>query len=682
MNRKQRRSIKNVKVAKNARPSQVEMMFSLAVDAHKSGRFMEAKKLYIDILSIDNKHCTSYNNLGLILQMEGHISDAEKMYTNAVILNNGYVDAINNLGNLQNSLGNYEKAIYYYSIALQVNPNTSSVHVNMGNALQSRGRFDDAANHYQKALSIDCNLTEAYVSMGNLLSRLKRYDDAVRFYQSALSLDPDYANAYNNLGYAYRIQSRVVRAAKIFERGLRIDINHFDTYVNYGGTHKDLGRVDVALGCYERALSLNPNSVNAMSNLLFAHNYTDGMTVEAISRRHVEVGRKIESDHPNKGVPHQNVPDKNRRLRIGYVSPDFRQHAVAFFLEPLMRHHNRADFEIYCYAEVFVEDHISKLLQGLSNQWLNTVGMSDDEVEARIRADGIDILVDLAGHTAHTRIAIFALRPAPIQITWLGYPNTTGLKSIDYRLVDAITDPVGPADALAAETLLRLPEIFLCYQPPADAPDPVALPCEESGTITFGTFSTLAKLSPSTLDAWAGILKRVPNSRLLLKSRLFIEEETRELYCSRLVERGVAADRLVFMDPIPDTRGHLSSYNLIDITLDPFPYNGTTTTCEALWMGVPMIVLAGTCHAGRVGMSLLNSIGHNDLVAETVDQYVEIASSLAADLPRLKALRTSLRERMRASRLCDGPRFAQSIEQTYREVWRNWCDGKRPQAQS
>ena len=677
MNRKQRRSLKTAKSAKSATPSQVAMMFAIAVDAHKNGRLQEAKKMYIDILTADNHHCTSYNNLGLILQSEGFLEDAEKMFTNAVLLNNKYVDALNNLGNLYNSRSLFEKASHFYLMALQADPKSSSVHVNMGNALQSRGKFDEAARHYQEALTIDSTLTEAHVSMGNLLNRLKRYDDAIRFYQNALALDPDYANAYNNLGYAYRIQSRVVRAAKVFERALRIDIDHFDTYVNYGGTHKDLGRVDIAIGCYERALFLNPNSVNAMSNLLFAHNYTDALTAAAVSKRHFDVGRKIAEIHPDKGVPHQNPPDKNRRLKIGYVSPDFRQHAVAFFFEPLIRHHSRDQFEIYCYAEVFVEDHVSKSLQGLSNQWLNTVGMTDDELEARIRADGIDILVDLAGHTAHTRISIFSRRPAPVQITWLGYPNTTGLKSIDYRLVDAITDPVGPADALAAETLLRLPGVFLCYQPPVDAPEPVALPCEKSGVITFGTFSTLAKLSPSTLDAWANILKRVPNSRLLLKSRLFIEEETRQLYRSRLAERGVAADRLTFMDPIPDTAGHLGSYNLIDITLDPFPYNGTTTTCEALWMGVPMVVLAGDCHAGRVGMSLLNTIGHNDLVAETVEQYVDIASSLASDLPRLKELRTSLRERMRASRLCNGAQFTQSIEDAYRTVWQDWCDGRR-----
>ena len=652
-------------------------MFSLAVDAHRSGRLQEAKQIYISILNIDKMHCTSYNNLGLILQTEGSIEDAEKMFINAVTLNNQYVDAINNLGNLQNGLGNFEKAIGYYGMALAVNPNSNSVHVNMGNALQSKGKFNEAALHYEKALSIDSSVTEAHVSMGNLLNRLKRYDEAIFYYKNALSLSPDYANAYNNLGYAYRIQSRVVQAARIFERGLRIDQDHFDTYVNYGGTHKDLGRVDIALTCYERALSLNPDSVNAMSNLLFAHNYTDGMTPEAVSQRHFQVGRKIKETHPDKGIPHQNVRDPNKVLRIGYVSPDFRQHAVSFFFEPLIRNHDRSKFEIYCYAELFVEDHVSKTLQGLSNRWLNTVGMSDDELEARVRADGIDILVDLAGHTAHTRIAIFSRRPAPVEVTWLGYPNTTGLKSIDYRLVDAITDPVGPADALAAETLVRLPDVFLCYMPPTDAPEPVALPCEQTGTFTFGTFSTLAKLSPSTLDAWAEILKQAPGSRLLLKSRLFIEEETRLLYRSRLVERGVDADRITFMDPIPDTVGHLGSYNLIDIALDPFPYNGTTTTCEALWMGVPMVVLAGDCHAGRVGMSLLSSIGHTELIANTTEQYVDIASSLASDLPRLKTLRTNLREHMRVSPLCDANRFTRSVEATYRDIWQSWCAGRR-----
>ena len=635
-------------------------MFAVAVEAHKSGRLAEAKKLYIDIIAADKYHCTSYNNLGLILQAEGFLADAEKMFTNAIILNNGYIDALNNLGNLENGRGNHDKAISYYSMALQVNPNSGSVLVNIGNALQSRGQFDEAAAHYQKALSVDSNLTEAHISMGNLYNRLKRYDVAIKFYSNGLAIDPDYANAYNNLGYAYRIQSRVVRAAQVFERALRIDIDHFDTYVNYGGTHKDLGRVDVALRCYERALFLNPNSINAMSNLLFAHNYTDSMAPEAISRRHFDVGGKIAQLHPDKKIPHQNVPDKKRKIKIGYVSPDFRQHAVAFFFEPLIRQHDREQFDIYCYGEVFVEDHVSKVLRDLSDHWLNTVGLSDDELEARVRADGIDILVDLAGHTAHTRIAIFSRRPAPVQITWLGYPNTTGLKGIDYRLVDEITDPVGQAEVLAAETLLRLPGVFLCYQPPADAPEPVALPCEQSGILTFGTFSTLAKLSPSTLDAWAEILKRVPNSRLLLKSRLFIEAETRQLYGSRLLERGVAADRLIFMDPIPDTAGHLGSYNLIDIALDPFPYNGTTTTCEALWMGVPVVTLLGDRHAGRVGLEAL--------IARDREAYVECAVALACDRERLLGLHSDLRRRMTASRLCDAAAFARTVERAYLDM--------------
>ncbi len=676
MNRKQRRMMKSSKppVQKEGLVAKITHLFDAAVNFHKEGRIQEAKKLYIEIINLDNRHCSSYNNLGLVLQAEGNLVEAEKMFKNAVLIFNGYIDAYNNLGNLHNGLANYDHAIMYYDSALKIAPKNPSLHVNIGNAYQSKGKFEQAYQHYNQALSIDSNLTEAHVSLGNLFNRVKRVSDSVICYQRALALSPDYANAYNNLGYALRIQSRVVRAAQIFERALRIDPNHFDTYVNYGGSHKDVGRVDVALGCYERALSLNPNSVNAMSNLLFAHNYTDSLTPEQVSWRHIDIGRQIEAVNKIQNLPFPNSKAKNRRLRIGYVSPDFRQHAVTFFFEPLLRSHDHSKVEIFCYAELFVEDHVSKRLQGLSDHWLITVGLTDDELAARVRADGIDILVDVAGHTAHSRLAVFARKPAPIQVTWLGYPNTTGLSAMDYRFVDAVTDPPGQGEALASETLFRLPGIFLCYQPPPEAPDPVALPSEETGYITFGTFSTLAKLSPSTLDAWVEILKRAPGSRLLLKSRLFIEEETRQLYHSRLIERGVDGNRIIFKDPIVDTTQHLASYNLIDIALDPFPYNGTTTTCEALWMGVPMIVLAGKCHAGRVGASLLQQVDLPELVADTVERYVEIAASLAADTARLKSIRMSLRDRMRRSRLCDANTFTRSIEQAYGEIWERWCD--------
>src|SRR5262249_25869327 len=303
-----------------------------------------------------------------------------------------------------------------------------------------------------------------------------------------------------------------------------------------------------------------------------------------------------------------------RLLRIGYVSPDFRQHSVAYFLEPLLRGHDRQQVEVFCYGDVARPDSVTTHLQELADHWLVTVGTSHQALAERIRTDRIDILVDVAGHTAGNRLLVFARKPAPVQVTWLGYPNTTGLKAIDYRLVDAVTDPAGEADAWASESLVRLEGGFLCYGALTDAPAPTLPPCLGTGTITFGSFNNPAKVSAATFDAWAKLLSRLPQARLLLKGTPFADAATRALFLARLDERGVAAERVDLMGSVSSATQHLALYHRMDIALDPFPFNGTTTTCEALWMGVPVITLRGHRHAGRVGASLLTQIGLTDLI--------------------------------------------------------------------
>jgi predicted O-linked N-acetylglucosamine transferase (SPINDLY family) len=302
-----------------------------------------------------------------------------------------------------------------------------------------------------------------------------------------------------------------------------------------------------------------------------------------------------------------------------------------------------------------------------------TVRLSDDEVAERIRADGIDILVDLAGHTANNRLRVFARKPAPVQVTWLGYPSTTGLTAIDYRLVDVVTDPVGAADTWASETLVRLEGGFLCYGALMDAPEPTVPPCIKTGTLTFGSFNYPAKVSAATLDAWAALLSRLPQARLLLKGKPFADPATRALFLARLGERGVPAERVELVAWLSSTIAHLALYNRVDIALDPFPYNGTTTTCDALWMGVPVITWAGDRHAARVGASLLTTVGQTELIARDPDDYVATAAALAGDLDRLAALRAGLRARLQASPLCDAAGFARALESAYREMWRRWC---------
>jgi predicted O-linked N-acetylglucosamine transferase (SPINDLY family) len=330
--------------------------------------------------------------------------------------------------------------------------------------------------------------------------------------------------------------------------------------------------------------------------------------------------------------------------------------------------------EVFCYAGVIRPDAVTAHLRSLADHWLSTLGMADDALAERIRADGIDILVDLAGHTAHNRLRVFAHKPAPVQVTWLGYSNTTGLRAIDYRIVDDMTDPPGAADGFASETLLRLPGGFLCFGAPKDAPEPAAPPCLRTGAVTFGSFNNPAKVSAAAFDVWAQLLIRSPGARLLLKGKPFADEATCAWFLARFRERGIAAERVQLVAWLPSSTAHLGLYEKIDIALDPFPYNGTTTTCEALWMGVPVVTLRGDRHSARVGASLLNQVGFADWIADSVDGYVEIALALAANPAKLQTVRRSLRRRMNESSLCDGSGFARRMENAYRTIWRRWCE--------
>ena len=434
-----------------------------------------------------------------------------------------------------------------------------------------------------------------------MLNDQGKLDEAVLAYRQAIGIKPDYAEGHSNLGVALA----------------------------------DQGKHDEAIAALSQATCIEPNLAEAFSNLLLCLNYDNKSTADRLCVAHREWDERY-GQQVSRLTVHTNDHEVGRRLRIGYVSPDFRTHSVAYFLEPLLKEHDRQAVEVFCYAEVKRPDTVTTDLQELADHWRMTVGLSDDELAERIRADGIDILVDLAGHTANNRLRVFARKPAPVQVTWLGYPNTTGLEAIDYRLVDAVTDPVGETDACASETLVRLDGGFLCYGALKDAPEPIVPPFLKTGTVTFGSFNNPAKLSAVTLEVWAELLSRLPQARLLLKGEPFADAPTRALFLARLGERGVAAERVELVAWLPVAATHLALYHQMDIALDPFPDNGTTTTCEALWMGIPVVTLRGDRHAGRVGASLLTQIGLTDLIANSVEEYLEIAVALAHNPERLE----------------------------------------------
>ncbi len=552
----------------------------------------------------------------------------------------------------------------------------AQAYLGLGAALRTQGKLDEALAAYRKANELKPDLVEAAYNLANALKALGRLDEAVAAYRHAIRIQPGLLQAHCNLGNALCDQGKPDEAVAAFRQALRIKPDHANAQLNLGSTLLEQGKIDEAVAACREAIRLRPDFAEAASNLAFSLNLVSDISVGEVFEAHREWDARHGRRTPGFDA-HANDRSATRRLKVGYVSPDFRQHSVAHFLEPLLRNHDRNDVEVFCYAAVSAPDAATARFKGLADRWTTTVGMSDDALAGRIQADGIDILVDLAGHTAGNRLPVFARKPAPVQVTWLGYPNTTGLAAIDFRLVDAVTDPEGEADAFASETLVRLPGGFLCYGARDDAPAPATAPCVATGFVTFGSFNNPTKLSGATLDVWAQLLARLPTARLLLKGKPFAEAATRAIYLDRLAARGVAADRIELVGWLPE-REHLALYDRVDVALDPFPYNGTTTTCEALWMGVPVVTLRGDRHAGRVGASLLTRIGLSDLIADSVEGYVESAVALTSDPARLCELRRSLRPRMAASPLCDAPAFARKVEAAYRRMWWRWCEGPEP----
>jgi predicted O-linked N-acetylglucosamine transferase (SPINDLY family)/GT2 family glycosyltransferase len=425
------------------------------------------------------------------------------------------------------------------------------------------------------------------------------------------------------------------------------------------------GRLALAMKTFRHALKLDPANFKAHSNLLLCMNYAEGSTQQAIYRE----SRKWEKQHCPTNASISPIRLPRSRIRIAYISPDFRRHSVGYFFLPLLENHDRSKFEVYCLSDAKNIDDMTKQMITLADGWRDISLLSDDEVESVIREVAPDILIDLAGHTGQIiRLGLFSKRLAPVQVTWLGYPNTTGLTSMDYRITDFITDPHGVSDKLHSEKLVRIADCFICYKPPENAPDISPLPALTHGYITFGSFNILPKIQDSVINAWSQILKNVPDSKLFFKSHYLRDDATVARMLQRFNEFGITSDRLIIKPSDPDTVSHLAQYENIDVALDTFPYNGTTTTCEALWMGVPVVTLSGDRHSGRVGESLLSAVGLCQNTAYSFDEYVEKAVSIASNLDKLSVLRMGLRTTMRDSSLCCAESYAKKFEDALKNI--------------
>ncbi len=514
--------------------------------------------------------------------------------------------------------------------------------------------------------------------LGVAFRKQQCYEKAVRCFRRALALEPCFAEAHLDLGQALHQQGSLGQAVKSFYRALAINPVMARGHYRLGNSLWNQGQIAPAIECYRRAIALKPNYGAALSNLAFTMNYDAEASRSEIYAAHraraamLPALQLFDRSYSNDRRP-------ERRLRIGYVSGDFCEHSVSYFFEPLLASHNHSEVEVFAYSSLdsAEEDETTGRLRSLADHWISICHWDDKHAAEQIREDRIDILIDLGGYTTRGRLALFALKPAPVQVNWMGYLNTTGLAVMDYRITDEIADPAGETDRFNSETLVRLRPPFLCYRPFDHAPPVSALPAYEAGHLTFGSFNDLPKLTPGVIKLWAKLLHTVRGSRLIIKTEQMRDAPTASLLRSRFADEGIAPERIDLLAWRVRTVHHLARYGLVDVALDPFPFNGVTTTCEALWMGVPVVTLRGDRPYARVGASLLASVGLQEFVTEDPESYVEMAASLGKDLFRLRELRLGLRDRMRASPLCDGAGFARSTERAYRRMWQNWC-AQRP----
>jgi FkbM family methyltransferase len=558
-----------------------------------------------------------------------------------------------------------------YRRALELDPSMAKAANNLGVLLEMRGDFDEALRRYKAAVAADAKLPQALLNLGNLYNRLGDRGQALQWLRRALEIDPDNVRLNCSVGEVCVTGWRLDEALERYSTALRADPRHWPAHFGMGNTLQVLGRTREAEASFRRALELGAELPEVHSNLLLCLHYHLGDDAAAMFAEHLAWARRNATLVPR--FEHA-APDRApRRLRIGYVSPNFQQHAVAWAIEPVFAAHDRDAFSIYFYSNVAEPDATTARFKRLCDHWRDIHALSP-EAEARlVRDDGIDILVDLAVHTGGGRPMLFARRPAPVQVNWQGYPNTSGMEEVGYRITDEYADPPGESDRHHTEKLVRLDCGFFCYAPPPDAPDEGEPPVLRAGHVTFGSFNNLAKVTPETIDLWSRVLHRVPGSRVLMKSHALGSDAARNSVLGHFARNGIGAERVRLLGPEGAHADHLARYREIDIGLEPFPYHGTATTCEALWMGVPVVTLAGRTHVARVGVSILQRVGVPELITATPDEYVELAAGLAADTQKLRALRGELRARLRGSSLLDARRFARSLEAAYRDMWDEWC---------
>lgn len=632
------------------------------------GRHAEAEASLRRSLQLNPDNAQVHGNLGVTLQAQGLLEASRSSLMRALELDPHQPESHSNLGNTLKGLGFINEAEASYRRALVFNPKLADAHYNLGVTLQETGRLEEAEACYRRVLALEPGNATASNNLSATLKDQGRLEEAEACCRTALALKPDYADAHINLGAILFAMGRSDEAAASYRRALDIAPDNAMAHSNLGVALQDMGDLDEALASYRRALAIKPDFADARGNLLFALNYHPDMDADAIFRAYQEYDEKLGQPLRQFWRAHGNDRNPDRRLKVGYVSPDFRHHSGRYFLEPLLAHHDKTRFEIYAYAELAQEDYMSERYRACVEHWIPTKGMSDEAMAERIRSDGIDILVELAGHTAGNRLPVFARKPAPVSLSWLGYGYTTGLSAIDYHLTDEVAVPEG-AEHYFSERPWRIATPSYVYRPAPGMGETGGLPAIRKGHVTFGSLTRSIRINHRTIRAWNRILKAVPGSRLVMDSLNCKTATMQENLALRFTEQGIARDRLEFgfhSPPWDVLRG-------IDIGLDCFPHNSGTTLFETLYMGIPYVTLAGRPSVGTLGSSILHGAGRPEWIANSEEEYVTKAVELANDMEKLAKIRAALRVQLQEGALQNEDAFALKVENAYREMWQIWC---------
>lgn len=648
----------------------LEQAIESAAREIEAGRLEQGEAICRQILSQYHDVPDALHLLGLVFHYRQQHQAAVDLIDRAIAIKPMVADFHANRGAILLALGRLDETIESSLRALHLMPDCIEALEHVAKALLDQRRYREAIPSLQRYTQLKPDSAIAYALLADAHWRIGQFTESIAAYRDAARIDPQFTTAWHNLGMALQKSGQPDEAMECFIRSEQLEPALSVSVHAQAEVLKDTGRLDEAMERFRKALTVNPNDHVAHSGMLFAMHFWTQCTPQSLKKELAEFDRRHTQALTTAATPHTNSRDPDKKLRIGYVSPDFYSHTLSFFNIPLFESHDHNRFEIHCYANTVTPDHITDRFRKAADHWHDVLHVSDADLAAQIRRDGIDILIDLTMHMQHNRAMVFARKPAPVQAAWIAYPGSTGMAAIDYRISDPYLDPPGMDETIYSERTLRLPHCFWCYDPFTDEPSVMPPPSADGKAITFGCLNNFCKINPDILRIWARILAHLPESQLLI---LCDHGTHRQKLFDALSNLGISPQRVELIARTP-RRQYLELYHRIDITLDTFPYNGHTTTMDSIWMGVPVVSLAGERIVARGGLSILSNVGLSELVAQSEDQYVQLALELANDPKRLLDLRLSMRERMRASPLMDAHGFARNMERLFRRMWQRWCE--------